>query len=312
MLDMVNTFSPDRSQIARNHAPSSEFSVALLLNLQSLEATDPRDKIYGLLGILPQNIDPAIQPDYTKPIDALFREVAKALLLKDENLRVLHCAAERSPIPSTLPSWYQQSTAIQFTRLVRFTDNDRILYCKGYTIDYVENIYHGVSPFVSKEGLEVLYENILKGPPAGGVSALQAFFRAISLDTYGHGLYRSQLIADTDEYYWQAARFLKLLAQQLSHNWELPSTISMDEFLIFTFFGDEEITLAAVELLLLVEDPGLDLGVYHTHLITMMSGRVPFRSANGRMGLGSYRQLYYTRNVQRLPRFRDRAGPHFR
>ena len=52
-------------------------------------ATDPRDKVYALLGLLPAYFREWVKPDYTLSIDQTLLDIAKAFFLGDQNLRVL-------------------------------------------------------------------------------------------------------------------------------------------------------------------------------------------------------------------------------
>jgi hypothetical protein len=86
-------------------APSSKMialNLNLLLALMPLHATDPRGKIYGLLGI----VESTLKPDYTKDAREVFTNMAKSLLL-EEGMSVLAYATTfvQSGVISALPSW---------------------------------------------------------------------------------------------------------------------------------------------------------------------------------------------------------------
>jgi hypothetical protein len=70
-----------------------------------LKATDPRDHIYGLLGLAncTTQLDIGISPDYTKSTSLVFLEAFKATVEIENNLEVLKL---RDYLPrSSLPSW---------------------------------------------------------------------------------------------------------------------------------------------------------------------------------------------------------------
>ncbi|KAK0744662.1 heterokaryon incompatibility protein-domain-containing protein [Apiosordaria backusii] len=71
------------------------------------EATDPRDKIYGLLGLLNNCDDPIdLSPDYNLPAKDLYIKVALQMITFSQSLSILHQHELRSsPIMSELPSW---------------------------------------------------------------------------------------------------------------------------------------------------------------------------------------------------------------
>jgi hypothetical protein len=74
-----------------------------------LDATDPRDHIYGLLGLAncKTQVDIGISPDYTKSTSLVFLEAFKAAVEIENNLEVLNL---RNHLPcSPLPSWVPTS-----------------------------------------------------------------------------------------------------------------------------------------------------------------------------------------------------------
>lgn len=80
----------------------------LLFSVRKAKATDPRDKVYGMLGLLPQEIATHIQPDYSKATSQVFLELATAILRRCERLDELlsWCSFnEESTLPSWVPDW---------------------------------------------------------------------------------------------------------------------------------------------------------------------------------------------------------------
>ncbi|KAL1607978.1 Folylpolyglutamate synthetase [Paraconiothyrium brasiliense] len=71
----------------------------------ALTATDPRDRIYGLFGIVEDADELGIKVDYSQSVESIYEGVARALL-RTEGLKMLQCcqysARHRS---GTLPSW---------------------------------------------------------------------------------------------------------------------------------------------------------------------------------------------------------------
>ncbi|WAO85582.1 hypothetical protein NCS54_00282800 [Fusarium falciforme] len=73
------------------------------------EATDPRDKVYAILGILTKDIQEGqllITPDYTQGVLPIFRNFAKAVLSRQPKLDLLYYVFEQ-PLRTILdlPSW---------------------------------------------------------------------------------------------------------------------------------------------------------------------------------------------------------------
>lgn len=76
----------------------------MLLRTQNLDATDPRDKIFavhGLLSVLGARLP---DPDYSKPIEQVYREAAAAAITHDKRLQILASVTGESMV-SGLPSW---------------------------------------------------------------------------------------------------------------------------------------------------------------------------------------------------------------
>ncbi|KAK4205434.1 putative heterokaryon incompatibility protein [Triangularia verruculosa] len=71
------------------------------------EATDPRDKIHGLLGLINNCHDPIdLTPDYNVPVKDLYIKVALQMIDFTSSLSILHHHELRSsPTASELPSW---------------------------------------------------------------------------------------------------------------------------------------------------------------------------------------------------------------
>lgn len=80
----------------------------MLLRTQNLDATDPRDKIFavhGLLSVLGARLP---DPDYSKSIEQVYREAATAAIVHDNGLHILaSITGERlvGNLPSWVPDW---------------------------------------------------------------------------------------------------------------------------------------------------------------------------------------------------------------
>jgi hypothetical protein len=91
----------------------------LLERSKYLLATDPRDLVYGMLGIeliaAKGALHPLLSPDYTKPVEAVFRDATRYLLQERGHDRAwlnIHWDDEDELENSTMPSW-----VIDWTRL---------------------------------------------------------------------------------------------------------------------------------------------------------------------------------------------------
>lgn len=81
--------------------------MSVLARFRQTQAADPRDKIYGVLGFLPQ--EHAIQIDYTKTVADVYSETTIALIDANKNLDIIcqnlwYLNSKSSP-DMNLPSW---------------------------------------------------------------------------------------------------------------------------------------------------------------------------------------------------------------
>jgi hypothetical protein len=105
----------------------------VLARFQSNEATDPRDCVYGLLGLVTE--DHGITIDYKKSTAEVFLDAAISIINSSHNLDIISQTAwmagdttQRSktyPGISNLPSWVPD-----FSRQVRYTDHAKILFAQ--------------------------------------------------------------------------------------------------------------------------------------------------------------------------------------
>ncbi|KAJ4376470.1 hypothetical protein N0V83_001754 [Neocucurbitaria cava] len=140
------------------NASSPEFSLThLLVRSQHQKATDPRDNIYGLLG-LTHNL--GIVPDYEKSVSTVFYETTAFIIKQDKTLEFI-CFDQSEPQQQErlgLPSWVPDlSTYWRNTREyehhpiftagtdsrrndIPFSIIDQVLIAQGYLIDTIEPI----------------------------------------------------------------------------------------------------------------------------------------------------------------------------
>lgn len=76
--------------------------VDLLFATRACEATDPRDKVFALLGVYKPNIICAPEADYSKSVEDVFVETAVFCLRSSNNLGILSLAGSPGGL---LPSW---------------------------------------------------------------------------------------------------------------------------------------------------------------------------------------------------------------
>ena len=128
--------------------------IELLAATRPRNATDPRDKIYGLLGLLPTTLVQQFPPSYTVATHVVFRETAYRLLDLTRSYMLFNCVREGYDFsPGWAPRWtydYQQlqnfrlrtEQELQFQAcgtsswdLTRI--NDTVLQVSGFRLDVV-------------------------------------------------------------------------------------------------------------------------------------------------------------------------------
>ena len=80
--------------------------IDLLLATERTSASDPRDKLYALLGLLPTSLSQKILPDYAKPLAEVFAEATIVLFRGNGDFRAWSVCRDRSyRPPKDLPTW---------------------------------------------------------------------------------------------------------------------------------------------------------------------------------------------------------------
>ena len=112
--------------------PPGQDLLKLLLQCRFRKASDPRDKIYSLLGLVagansnplvaptPTHLPLEIRPDYSSPVGAVYTHVAQQMIIASNTLDVLGgCESSRvtpattpgPDVPSWVPDWSAAQTA---------------------------------------------------------------------------------------------------------------------------------------------------------------------------------------------------------
>ncbi|KAK4445233.1 HET-domain-containing protein [Podospora aff. communis PSN243] len=78
---------------------------------RSVDATNPRDKIYGLLALMPNDLTQHIHPDYTAPVADVYASFARLTIEQTKSLEILRMVAPPKPTSTlSLPSWIPDFT----------------------------------------------------------------------------------------------------------------------------------------------------------------------------------------------------------
>ncbi|KAI9738701.1 MAG: hypothetical protein M1834_008206 [Cirrosporium novae-zelandiae] len=107
-----------------------------LVSARSSESTDPRDKIYGILGLAIDKDNTAFDPDYSKLVATIYRDVAVACIQKAKSLDILNSVQD--PLISLLASNSappERGAAGNSEATVSFSKDHKILYARGVAMD---------------------------------------------------------------------------------------------------------------------------------------------------------------------------------
>jgi hypothetical protein len=76
----------------------------MLANFRNKTSTDPRDKLYGILGLTTARDDPRFTVDYSRTVSEVYRNVAEYVITATHNLEIISVRQE-IVYPDSLPSW---------------------------------------------------------------------------------------------------------------------------------------------------------------------------------------------------------------
>jgi hypothetical protein len=82
----------------------------LLVFFRHFNATDPRDKVYALLGLATDASELALEPDYSNSVAKVYWAASRAILMKRRSLNILYMVGYASveyedELPSWVPDW---------------------------------------------------------------------------------------------------------------------------------------------------------------------------------------------------------------
>ncbi|KAJ4376360.1 hypothetical protein N0V83_001643 [Neocucurbitaria cava] len=253
--NILDTFNERVAQIDyfrhRYHQGHHPYLSGLLHDFRTRSSTDSRDKIFGLLGLVTEDLKyNELQADYSLPTDAVYRQAFIYLLQQKKSVNLLVRAIELKrtlDLPTWIPDWtaevdeatanielniiytlhlYNASQSTQSDIVYPNTSN--MLGVKGLLFDTVATLPEALShdPWPTEPRIEEyvksLYENM--GRPSGSYmgreSLARAFRRLFSMDKVVNVTGDSFLRATGRDYgkYPNTC----LLYPLRSHNWYLP------------------------------------------------------------------------------------------
>lgn len=80
-------------------SPSNMSLFDVLYRSRRLECTDPRDKVYGFLGIVPPAVTEKIIPDYDNPVGKVYQDFARRVIDATRSLDILNCKRVWKGVP---------------------------------------------------------------------------------------------------------------------------------------------------------------------------------------------------------------------
>ncbi|KAK0641891.1 heterokaryon incompatibility protein-domain-containing protein [Cercophora newfieldiana] len=163
----------------------------LLFLAQGLGCVDPRDKIYGLLGLSSPKLFKAISPDYSTPAAAVYQSLFLTTAAETQRLDCLAwcrlAGANTLGLPSWVPDWSLENRLAQSAGLMFASGYSRasyrllsntVLAVDGVRAGRVKEV-RGPSPTSTADVLSAIRawapEDLLDGTYPTGESALDAF-----------------------------------------------------------------------------------------------------------------------------------------
>jgi hypothetical protein len=181
----------------------------LMLKFRHSQSTDPRDKIYGLLGLLPGVIK--IYPDYSKSVKEVYTEAALQLVSYANDLDLLmQACSNNKALPSWVPDFAVPSRFASSMANFLVTCNacalpgldvpvkaqdltSELLAVKGFVLDRVVQVEHGAQYLVEHTRTNELLQTLRRWHMLSSISptlSCEATTGSIS----------------TDRVFWQWAR----------------------------------------------------------------------------------------------------------
>ncbi|KAK1446810.1 heterokaryon incompatibility protein [Colletotrichum cuscutae] len=116
ILKLVELVNATQERVRRGRAQTNEErrqdqdDLGLLLMIGRMAGSlDLRDRLYGLMGMIPEYVAKLIEPDYTKKVEDVFSDFASALITGFESFDIVLTGTTESTLK--LPSWVPDLTS---------------------------------------------------------------------------------------------------------------------------------------------------------------------------------------------------------
>ncbi|KAL7929280.1 heterokaryon incompatibility domain-containing protein [Trichoderma chlorosporum] len=120
----------------------------ILWNIWDRDATDPRDKIFAVLGLVGKEYDAALPAiDYSKTVEQVYRDAAYFIITTEKSLDILLAASgpnNQASLPTWVPDWRRDANAYRPALFV----NASLMRIQRYFVGSTDALYlhgHGYS-----------------------------------------------------------------------------------------------------------------------------------------------------------------------
>ncbi|KAK1846759.1 heterokaryon incompatibility protein [Colletotrichum chrysophilum] len=177
VFKLVELVEANQERVRRGRAQTSEEKrkdqddLGLLLMVGRLAGSlDLRDRLYGLMGMIPEYVTKHVEPDYTKDVSEVFCDFARALVSGFKSFDIILTGTTDSDlelsswVPDLISSWdpYLWGTDCDASwgqeAEYRLENDGRVLVAKGFQVDVVD----GTAPHLgwASGGLSVLEDAV--------------------------------------------------------------------------------------------------------------------------------------------------------
>jgi hypothetical protein len=143
--------------------------ITILTYTEDFHAADPRDKVYGTLGLLGTSEREKLKPDYQKPVELVFLETTQYLLTNDVDRYVgffsrFSFAINRRTLSRASPSWVPdfsaQNTFSPCNPALMTVPPDHVhkYFCKGRSVSFQDRNRVLALPGVLFDAIDVVVE----------------------------------------------------------------------------------------------------------------------------------------------------------
>ena len=130
----------DMEQSVQAGRANPQFMCMLDLGRKSL-ATDPRDKIYGLLGLMPAPVSDQIFPDYRASLAKVFTDFAKAFIVASMSHRISEIQSIVNSLASRVGFGLTSAMKIKVLNCLNNAHGRQMKYHHGYLTGQIRNTF---------------------------------------------------------------------------------------------------------------------------------------------------------------------------